>query len=573
MELEPANRPLVCQIHRCWIGPSVALKSQLQGRPALPAAYHSQLVSDDVLRAGNRLERLTASGRANWRIANDIFSRVASAKRRMHRGAPAPSDLPLAVTLAEVLTDSDLHHQLLNPEVTFRQGYQILAQVIARKVPQVSWAVIDQAWLLLRPTFVWYRTTQLGDKGTGSFEPLLSTKIERKTATYPLEPMWRYLDCLRTSNRNDDQWWSDRFAVPLADPHAEKMLMCTQGHVQSKRRARARRGADSDFHCSICTGQRIVPGYNSLGDVMPHLALEWDQQANGELTPYVIGPGYNGKVAWKDQLGHHYEAYVTNRTMQGTGCRFCASKAVLAGFNDLATTHPELTAMWDYEANGELKPSAISAGNADTVIHLRCNNGHSFHRTPAKLVEAGGRCQTCRGKILIPGSNDLATVRPDVAAWWHQTKNGLLTPKQIKAGSETKVWWTCLDGHAFETTPAYLSRQKKPTCPADTGRLLIPGENDLATTEPDLVKDWDHESNGFGPEAVVPGTGPRAWICKYGHTQVRSVVNRRRAGGCTICPPEERVAGGQRKNTRGRQGWDKRMAPKLDGETQGKRQR
>lgn len=55
---------------------------------------------------------------------------------------------------------------------------------------------------------------------------------------------------------------------------------------------------------------------------MPHLALEWDQEANGNLTPYMIGPGYNGKVGWKDQLGHQYDAYVTNRALQGTGCRF-----------------------------------------------------------------------------------------------------------------------------------------------------------------------------------------------------------------------------------------------------------
>jgi hypothetical protein len=201
------------------------------------------------------------------------------------------------------------------------------------------------------------------------------------------------------------------------------------------------------------------------------------------------------------------------------------------------------------------------AGNASTTVYLRCPEGHSFHRTPAKLVEAGGRCQKCHGKILIPGTNDLATVRPDVAGWWHPTKNGALTPDHIKPGSENIAWWMCPDGHEFDSTPAYLCGQKKPNCPADTGRLLIPGKSDLATKEPDLVKDWDYEKNGFGPEAVVPGTRPRVWTCKHGHTQVRSVVNRRRAGGCTRCSPEERVAAGLRKNTRGRQGWDKRMPP------------
>lgn len=561
VQLESANRPLVCTQHRCWIGPCVAPKRQPPSRPAPPDAYHSRRVCDEVLRAGVLLEGLIESRCADWRLANEVFARIASSKRRRYRGVPAPADLPLAVALLEVLTDPGVHRLLLDPAITFRQGYLTLTEAIVREAPRAGWAIIDQAWLLLRPTIVWYRIAQLGEKSTGRFEPLLSAETETLPAMYPLEPMGRYLDCLRTRDRTDDQWWSDRFVVPLADAKAAKLLLCANGHPQSGRKAKARRAGDADFHCSICSGQRIVPGYNSLGDVMPHFALEWDQEANVALTPYMIGPGSNRKVAWRDKLGHPYEAYVTNRTVHGTGCPFCASKAVLAGHNDLATTHPDLAALWDYEANGDLRPTGVSAGNSATVVHLRCPAGHQFTRTPAKLVGAGGRCQKCQGKILIPGTNDLAAVRPDVAAWWDWTKNGLLTPNQIKAGSETPVWWMCPDGHAFETTPAYMCGQKKPTCPADTGRLLVPGENDLATKEPDLVKDWDYERNGSAPDAVVPGAGPRSWICKHGHTQIASVVNRRRAGGCTRCPPEERVAAGQRKNTRGRQGWEKRMPP------------
>jgi hypothetical protein len=512
VELEPAERPLVCRKHQSWVGPGVALKRQLPGRPVLPAAYHSQFVCHAVLDTAVRLDGLIASGQANWRLVNEVFSRISSAKRCRYRGAPAPSDLPLAVELVEVLTDLGLHQKLLDTEVTFRQGYQILAEVISSKAPQVSWAVIDQAWLLLRPAFVWYRTTQLGDKGTGSFEPLLGTRLDGRTANYPLEPMWRYLDCLRTRNRSDDQWWNDRFAVPLADPKAEKLLLCTRGHVQSRRKAKARRAGDDEFHCSICSGQRIVPGYNSLGDVLPQFALEWDQDANGDLTPYMIGPGYNGKVGWKDQLGHHYEAYVTNRTIHGTGCRFCASKGVLAGYNDLATTHPELAAMWDYEANGDLKPTAVSAGNATTVVHLRCPNGHRFSRKPAKLIEAGGSCQECNGKVLISGTNDLSTVRPDVAAWWNWAKNEPLTPDKIKPGSENTVWWVCPRGHAFPSTPSYMCSQEKISCPVESGRRLVQGESDLATKEPELIKDWDREKMGAALKllslARASGHGP-----------------------------------------------------------------
>ncbi|GAC1356296.1 MAG: hypothetical protein NVSMB43_27650 [Pseudarthrobacter sp.] len=67
---------------------------------------------------------------------------------------------------------------------------------------------------------------------------------------------------------------------------------------------------------------------------------------------------------------------MSNRTRHGTGCPFCTSKAVLAGHNDLCTTHPELAAMWDDEANGELRPTAASAGNVRDKIHCRRPDGN-----------------------------------------------------------------------------------------------------------------------------------------------------------------------------------------------------
>lgn len=42
------------------------------------------------------------------------------------------------------------------------------------------------------------------------------------------------------------------------------------------------------------------------------------------------------------------------------------------------------------------------------------------------------------------GYNDLATVRPDVAAQWDYQKNYPLTPSDVSYGSTKKVWW-CMD--------------------------------------------------------------------------------------------------------------------------------
>ncbi|WP_456509156.1 zinc-ribbon domain-containing protein [Arthrobacter sp. TE12232] len=274
---------------------------------------------------------------------------------------------------------------------------------------------------------------------------------------------------------------------------------------------------------------------------MPWLVDEWDHEAGPGPSPWTVRPGSNRMGHWICPAKHHYDATFANRTLRGSGCPHCGFGKVLSGTSDLATTHPELARLWDPDAGNKKSPREVSAGNAKDLIVWRCPIGHQFARTPAKLVASGGRCQTCHGRILIPGVNDLATLRPDVAAQWNYDRNGTLTPDQVKPGSDKKVWWRCQNGHSFFESVAYRCSYPKLTCAVETGRILVPGVSDLATREPLLVQDWDYDRNSCGPGEIVPGTTKHCWTCPAGHTQYASVVNRRRAGGCTRCLPSDRA--------------------------------
>ncbi|WP_438612645.1 zinc-ribbon domain-containing protein [Kocuria cellulosilytica] len=173
---------------------------------------------------------------------------------------------------------------------------------------------------------------------------------------------------------------------------------------------------------------------------------------------------------------------------------------------------------------------------------LRCPRGHPFTRVPSRMVAAKTLCPTCKGRAPIPGVNDLATTHPELAASWHPDRNGELLPTDVKFNMNLEVWWQCSDGHPFHLSIAYRSRQATPTCPVETGRQLLTGTNDLATKHPKLVKDWDRGNNGIGPEDTVPGNKKWSWTCSAGHTQQKTVLDRKRAGGCTLCAPEDRVA-------------------------------
>jgi hypothetical protein len=99
----------------------------------------------------------------------------------------------------------------------------------------------------------------------------------------------------------------------------------------------------------------------------------------------------------------------------------------------------------------------------------KCANGpdHEWQTTVANRTANGSGCPFCaRQKASI--TNSLATLFPDIAGEWHPTKNGDLTPDQLVAGSERKVWWQCPNNpsHEWYATPGSRLQKRGGTgCP------------------------------------------------------------------------------------------------------------
>ena len=82
----------------------------------------------------------------------------------------------------------------------------------------------------------------------------------------------------------------------------------------------------------------------------------------------------------------------------------------------------------------------------------------------------GSGCPYCAGRKALPGFNDLATLEPKVAAQWHPTLNGGLTPSMVTAGSHRKVWWACSAGHAWKAAVYARAGPQKNGCPVCAGK-------------------------------------------------------------------------------------------------------
>ena len=273
-----------------------------------------------------------------------------------------------------------------------------------------------------------------------------------------------------------------------------------------------------------------------LRDGKEHLLREWDREANLPLTPERISYGSKRKVWWMCEQGHAWQAAVHTRTGSGTGCPVCVGKVPLAGSSDLATRFPDLAAQWHPTLNGGLRPQDVLPGSHKAVWWL-CEKGHVW-RAQIKSRVSGCGCPVCTNREILAGENGLSALYPALAAQWHPTKNGVLTPKQVTPYANRKVWWLCPLGHEYLS--AVSARTKRGSgCPYCSGRKVLPGFNDLATAEPQLALEWYAPLNGgLTPRMVTAGSHQKVWWrCSQGHVW-QAVIHSRASSqkcGCPIC--------------------------------------
>jgi len=263
------------------------------------------------------------------------------------------------------------------------------------------------------------------------------------------------------------------------------------------------------------------------------LVNEFDTQKN-PIPASSLTSGSNKKVWWLCQISHSYLSSVADRT-KGTGCPYCAGKKVLVGFNDLATTHPQIALEWDITKN-PIPVTTLSKGSRYNAWWL-CNDNHSYDMAVKKRT-AGRGCPYCAGKRILVGFNDLATTHPELAKEWDTDKNSL-PATAISYGSSEKAWWLCSHNHSWQTSP---NRRSKNNCPICSNKRISVGFNDLATTHPTISQEW-HLAKNEEKTAKNFTKGSRThawWQCDKGHEWDARIGER--TGHKTNCPECARLA-------------------------------
>ncbi len=214
--------------------------------------------------------------------------------------------------------------------------------------------------------------------------------------------------------------------------------------------------------------------------------------------------------------------------------------------NSLAELRPDLVKDWNYEKNGNLKPTMFGINSSDYVWWKCAKCGHEWRTS---IVHRGGKrrsgCPECskvkRGKTFTKGKveerGSLAENNPELAKQWNPTKNGVLKPDDITIKYNKKVWWLCPRcGYEWQASPN--NRSKGVGCPCCSGRVPKVGVNDLKTVRPDLAEEWNYEKNNeLRPENFLPKSGKKVWWkCKScGHEWESTIQKRSNGLSCPCC--------------------------------------
>ncbi len=167
--------------------------------------------------------------------------------------------------------------------------------------------------------------------------------------------------------------------------------------------------------CPYCSGILLLKGFNDFATMHPSFAKEWSER-NLPLTPDMVNEKSLKNVCWKCKVcGFEWKSLVQSR-VKGTVCPVCADRAVLTGYNDLATTDTYLLQEWDYERNIEDDPTRLSRSSMRSVW-WKCPIGHSWKAKINERAIEGKECRVCE--------KEYQSVFPQLVVSYYAAKKGL----------------------------------------------------------------------------------------------------------------------------------------------------
>lgn len=291
------------------------------------------------------------------------------------------------------------------------------------------------------------------------------------------------------------------------------------------------------IHC----GYKFDKKYKSFAEEYPELLKEWDFDKN-DINPNNITSNSHKIIHWKCKYNHIWSTKLTNRISGKSGCPFCSGRYAITGQTDLATIYPYLLEEWDYDKN-TLNPTEVSAYSNKKAWWI-CKLGHSWQSIiNSRTGKSKNGCPYCSNNKTLKGFNDLETLYPELIKEWDFSQNNI-KPADVRKHSNKKVWWKCKIGHKWKTSISSRTFHKT-NCPYCSNNKAFAGYNDITTTHPQFLSEWDYEKNIIKPTEILSQSNKKIWWkCDKGHSYHTMMCNKtNKCGNCPYCSGQKVLVG------------------------------
>lgn len=225
--------------------------------------------------------------------------------------------------------------------------------------------------------------------------------------------------------------------------------------------------------CPYCDGRQALKDYNDLATTHPDLAKEWSP--NNERNVDTVLKSFTTPYLWIcATCKGEYSYSVAEREVGDNACPYCDGRQALKGFNDLATTHPDLAEEWSPNNKRSIHTVLKSLTAPFLWVCPTCKGEYSC--SVAKRKAGDSACPYCNDRKALFGFNSFKVRHPDLMQEWMEAENiiiGMDADKILDTCSDN-VWWKCpICNYPYTMTiKDRLMKQKRGhnPCPRCNGR-------------------------------------------------------------------------------------------------------
>ena len=318
---------------------------------------------------------------------------------------------------------------------------------------------------------------------------------------------------------------------------------CPNGHSYDMDISNRNEGSS----CPICSGRRLLPGYNDLASQYPDVALDWDYD-NNDKKPNEVTQHSSKKAYWKCHIcGYKWVATISHRTSKSrpSGCPKCInhgmSRAEMCVYLSVKKYYP------DAEYRKKLFGSEfdIFVPSINMAIEY---DGEYFHNNAVKQSKD-------ESKTLLTKENNVQFLRVKEVrnvGFDFQYDDGVLlinVNRNTNYKEISRQVLICLneqfdiniginvDDDIVQQAISQIKSQNY--------------ENSLLNKFPEVAKEWHPTKNGdLKPECLDAHAHVDAWwICSKCKNEFFKPIHRRTyihahsAGGCPYCCGQKRLVG------------------------------